>query len=174
MSFSSIPLQMALIDSIPSQYLLIGSTILVVVMGIMMMFIRMKSSQKPANAKKIIIPPIGMATGALMYISPYFRVTFDHTIIAIIVGVLCSLLLIKTSKFHIVGNDIFLKPSKAFFFVLFGLLAFRTIAKVYLGGEFHLGELGGLFWLLAFSMILPWRLAMLWQFKKLQKELKNA
>ena len=94
--------------------------------------------------------------------------------LTVIVGVLCSLILIKTSKFEIIEHDIYLKPSKAFIFVLVGLLIFRTVAKVYLGGTIHLGELGGIFFLLAFSMLLPWRLAMLVQFKKLEKQLKLA
>lgn len=161
-----------MLNSIPSQYILIGSTVAVVFMGIMMMFVRAKSAKKPANARKIMIPPVAMSTGALMYIFPYFRMPLELIIVAVIVGALCSILLIKTSKFHIVNDDIFLKPSKAFFFVLMGLLAFRTLGKVFLEGTFHLGELGGLFFLLAFSMILPWRLAMLVQFKKLEKELK--
>lgn len=161
-----------MLASIPSQYILIGSTIVVVCMGIMMMLVRAKSAKKPANAKKIIIPPFAMSTGALMFIFPYFRVSWDHIVVSVLVGVLCSVLLIKTSKFHIVGKEIYLKPSKAFFLVLLGLLAFRTVAKIYLGGTFHLGELGGLFWILAFSMIFPWRLAMLWQFKKLEKKLQ--
>ncbi|GEK34613.1 CcdC family protein [Kurthia sibirica] len=159
-------------ESIPSQFILIASTVLVVVMGITMMFVRAKSAKKPANAKKIIIPPIAMSSGALMFLFPYFRVSWEHTLVAVIVGMLCSILLIKTSKFHIVHEDVYLKPSKAFFFVLVGLLAFRTGGKVFLGGDFHLGELGGLFWILAFSMIAPWRIAMLLQFKKLQKKLQ--
>ncbi|MBQ0138452.1 MAG: cytochrome c biogenesis protein CcdC [Kurthia sp.] len=161
-----------MLASIPSQYILIGSTVVVVCMGIMMMLVRAKSAKRPANAKKIIIPPFAMSTGALMFIFPYFRVSWDHILMSVLIGVICSILLIKTSKFHIIGEDVYLKPSKAFFFVLLGLLTFRTIAKIYLGGTFHLGELGGLFWILAFSMILPWRLAMLWQFKKLQKKLQ--
>lgn len=161
-------------DSIPSQFILIASTVLVVIMGITMMFVRAKSAKKPANAKKIIIPPIAMSSGALMFLFPYFRVSWEHTLIAVGVGMLCSILLIKTSKFHIVKEDVYLKPSKAFFFVLIGLLAFRTGGKIFLGGEFHLGELGGLFWILAFSMIAPWRIAMLLQFNKLQKKLQAA
>lgn len=163
-----------MLSAIPSQYILIGSTIAVVCMGIMMMIVRMKSAKKPANARKIIIPPIAMSTGALMFIFPYFRLSPQLILISVVVGVACSILLIKTSKFQIVDNEIYLKPSKAFFFVLLGLLVFRTVGKIYLGGTFHLGELGGLFFLLAFSMILPWRLAMLWQFKKLTKKLNIA
>lgn len=109
-----------------------------------------------------------------MYIFPYFRLTWEHLWITVLIGVICSTILIKTSKFEVIGKDIFLKPSKAFAIVLVGLLVFRTAAKIYLGGTFHLGELGGIFYMLAYSMLLPWRLAMLVQFKKLQKQLQSV
>lgn len=109
-----------------------------------------------------------------MYIFPYFRLTWEHLWITVLIGVICSTILIKTSTFEVIGQDIFLKPSKAFAVVLVGLLVFRTAAKIYLGGTFHLGELGGIFYMLAYSMLLPWRLAMLVQFKKLQKQLQAA
>lgn len=160
-----------MLSSIPSQYMVIGSTVAVVFMGIMAMTVRAKSAKKPASAKKIIIPPIAMSTGALMFCFEYFRVPWPQVLEAILVGIIFSTVLIATSKFHIVENDIFLKPSKAFFFILAGLLIVRTVAKVYLIGAFHLGELGGMFWILAFSMIVPWRIAMLVRYKKLEKQL---
>lgn len=160
-----------MLGSIPSQYMLVGSTVAVVFMGIMMMIIRSKSAKKPASAKKIIIPPIAMSSGALMFCFDYFRVPFPQVMEAVIAGIVFSTVLIATSKFEIVDENVFLKPSKAFFFILIGLLIIRTVAKVYLSGSFHLGELGGMFWILAFSMILPWRIAMLIQYKKLEKRL---
>lgn len=162
------------IKEIPTQFWVIASTVVVVFMGVTAMLVRAKSAKKPATVKKIMIPPIAMSSGALMYVFPYFRLPLEHLMLTVIVGVLCSLILIKTSKFEIIEHDIYLKPSKAFIFVLVGLLIFRTVAKVYLGGTIHLGELGGIFFLLAFSMLLPWRLAMLVQFKKLEKQLKLA
>lgn len=160
-----------MLGSIPSQYMLVGSTVAVVFMGIMMMIIRSKSAKKPASEKKIIIPPIAMSSGALMFCFDYFRVPFPQVMEAVIAGIVFSTVLIATSKFEIVDEDVFLKPSKAFFFILIGLLIIRTVAKVYLSGSFHLGELGGMFWILAFSMILPWRIAMLIQYKKLERQL---
>lgn len=160
-----------MLGSIPSQYMLVGSTVAVIFMGIMMMIIRSKSAKKPASAKKIIIPPIAMSSGALMFCFDYFRVPFPQVMEAVIAGIVFSTVLIATSKFEIVDEDVYLKPSKAFFFILIGLLIIRTVAKVYLSGSFHLGELGGMFWILAFSMILPWRIAMLIQYKKLEKKL---
>lgn len=160
-----------MLQSIPSQYMLVGSTVAVVFMGIMMMFIRARSAKKPASARKIIIPPIAMSTGALMFCFDYFRVPWPQVFEVVIVGVIFSTVLIVTSKFHIVDGDVYLKPSKAFFFILIGLLIIRTVVKVYLSNTIHLGELGGIFFLLAYSMIAPWRIAMLIQYKKLEKQL---
>lgn len=159
-------------NAIPSQYLLFGTTIMAVVMGIVVMFVRVKASHRPVSAKKIIIPPIAMSTGALMFLFDEFQVPLLRIVEASIVGIIFSLFLIATSKFEIRGNDIFLKRSKAFFFILIGLLAFRVVAKLVLSDSFDIGELGGMFWILAFSMIVPWRIAMLIQYKKLLKTLK--
>ncbi|MGX9134710.1 CcdC family protein [Rummeliibacillus sp. JY-2-4R] len=161
-----------MLSAIPSQYIVIGSSVMFVIMGIMAMIIRSKSSKKPASVKKIIIPPFAMSTGALMFCFDYFRVPWPQVLEAVIAGIVCSTVLIATSKFEIVDNDVYLKPSKAFFFILIGLLVVRTVAKVYLSGSFHLGELGGMFFILAFSMILPWRIAMLIRYKKLEKQLQ--
>lgn len=161
-----------MISAIPSQYLIFGTTIMAVVMGVIVMFVRVKASHRPVSAKKIIIPPIAMSTGALMFLFDEFRVPPLRIVEASLVGLFFSLFLIATSKFEVRGNDIFLKRSKAFFFILIGLLAFRVVAKLVLSDSFDVGELGGMFWILAFSMILPWRLAMLVQYKKLLKSLK--
>ncbi|WP_146548620.1 CcdC family protein [Rummeliibacillus suwonensis] len=161
-----------MLSSIPSQFMLLGSTVAVVLMGIMMMIIRSRSSKKPASVKKIIIPPIAMSSGAFMFCFDYFHVAWPQVLEAVIAGIVFSTVLIATSKFQVLDDEVYLKPSKAFFFILIGLLVIRTVAKVYLSGSFHLGELGGMFWILAFSMILPWRIAMLIQYKKVEKELR--
>ncbi|WP_188613812.1 CcdC family protein [Lysinibacillus alkalisoli] len=156
-------------QQIPSHYLVIGSSVMAVVMGIFVMFVRMRSAKKPVNAKKIIIPPFAMSTGALMFISPYFRVAPLQILEAAIVGMLFSIVLIMTSKFEVRGTAIFMKRSKAFFFILMALLLIRLVAKGVLSSSIDVGELGGMFWILAFFMILPWRIAMLIQFKRLEK-----
>lgn len=46
----------------------------------------MKASEKPTNAKKIILPPLFMSTGALMFIDPVFRVTRGELIEAVVLG----------------------------------------------------------------------------------------
>ncbi|WP_264804235.1 CcdC family protein, partial [Cytobacillus sp. NCCP-133] len=108
------------------------SSIGAVFMAIFVMFIRMKAAKKPASAKKIILPPIFMSTGALMFVVPYFRVTPTEILEAASVGMLFSILLIKTSSFEIRDNEIYLKRSKAFAFILIGLLVVRIIGKMIL------------------------------------------
>ena len=80
---------------------------------------------------------------------------------------LFSILLIKTSKFEIRENEIYLKRSKAFIYILVGLLIVRLGLKSVLSTTIDFGELSGMFFLLAFSMIVPWRIAMYLDYKKL-------
>ncbi|MFJ7182953.1 CcdC family protein [Lysinibacillus xylanilyticus] len=156
-------------SNIPSQYYVIGSTIMAIFMGTFVMVLRMRASKKPTNEKKIIIPPIAMSSGAIMFLFEQFRVPPMQILESVAVGVVFSTILIATSKFEVKGQDIYLKRSKAFVFILIGLLVFRIIAKMILSSSIDVGELAGMFWILAFAMLLPWRIAMLIQFIKIKK-----
>jgi membrane protein CcdC involved in cytochrome C biogenesis len=145
-----------------------------VCMAIFAMFIRMKSAKKPASAKKIILPPLFMSTGALMFLFPMFRVTPLEIAEAVAIGMLFSILLIKTSAFEIRDNQIYLKRSKAFIFILIGLLVLRIVMKYFLSSSIDVGQLGGMFWILAFAMIVPWRVAMYMNYRKLYNELNGG
>ncbi|WP_421385430.1 CcdC family protein [Bacillus salacetis] len=145
----------------------IASSIIAICMGFFVIFIRMKAQKKPVTAKKIILPPLFMSTGAMMFFIPMFRVTLAEVVEALIVGMIFSIFLIKTSRFEIRDNDIYLKRSKAFAFILIGLLLVRIAAKLVLSSSIDYGQLSGMFWILAFGMIVPWRVAMYLQYKKL-------
>ncbi|WP_412761398.1 CcdC family protein [Parageobacillus toebii] len=153
--------------------LAIVSSIVAVFMALLVLFVRMKASNKPTNAKKIILPPIFMSTGALMFIDPVFRVTKGELIEAVVLGAFFSIFLIKTSKFEIINGKIYLKRSKAFIFILVGLIVIRLGLKTYLGRTIDYRQLSGMFYLLAFSMIVPWRVAMYITYKKLEQRLKH-
>ena len=149
------------------------SSIVAVCMAVGAMFIRLKAAKKPATLKKIILPPFFMSTGALMYVFPEFRLTPAEMLEAIGVGLFFSIFLIKTSKFEIRGQEIYLKRSKAFVFILIGLLVVRIVFKTYLSQSLDLGQLSGMFFLLAFAMIVSWRIAMYRSLTKLQKEMEK-
>jgi membrane protein CcdC involved in cytochrome C biogenesis len=150
------------------------SSIGAVFMGFFALFVRMKAAKQPTNAMKIIMPPVFMSSGALMYIVPDFRLTPLEIVEVVTVGMLFSILLIKTSKFEIRDNEIYLKRSKAFAVILIGLLIVRLGLKTVLSSTIDFGELSGMFFLLAFSMIVPWRIAMYRDYKNLYKQLTHV
>ena len=156
-------------DNIPSHYLLIGSTIMAVLMGSFVMVIRLRAQKKPVSTKKILIPPFAMSTGALMFIFEEFRVAPLQIAEAAALGLMFSVVLILTSKFEIRDDAVYMKQSKAFPFILVGLLVLRIILKLIFAESFDIGELAGMFFILAFFMILPWRIGMLIKYKKLEK-----
>jgi len=146
--------------------------ILAFFMAIFALFIRMKAMEKPANTKKILIPPLAMSTGFLMFVYPPVReITSLEVIEAFVVGMLFSIILIKTSSFEIRGKDIYMKRSKVFLVILLGLLGLRIIGKLVLGTYFDFEVLAGMFFILAFGMILPWRIAMYVKFKEVEQQL---
>ena len=163
-----------MIDAIPSQVLIIGTTVFALCMGIFVIKMRLRAQHKPATAKKIIIPPVAMSTGALMFIFEPFRLDGLQIIEAVAAGAVLSIFLIATSRFEVQGNDVYLKASKAFPYILIGLLIFRVVLKIALADAFNVAELGGMFWTLAFAMLWPWRIAMLIQYNKLKKTLVKA
>ncbi len=150
---------------------LVLSILIAFVMGAAVIVIRMKAQKYPVNEKKILLPPFFMATGALMYVVPYFRLSNFEILESIVLGVFFSSVLIMTSHFETKGSQIYLKKSKAFPLVLITLLLVRTVLKVFIGSNIDPGELAGMFFLLAFSMLLPWRLAMLRRYRKIKHQL---
>ncbi|GIO26251.1 CcdC family protein [Ornithinibacillus bavariensis] len=151
---------------------IIATTVLAFFMATFMIFMRLKASRRPASVKSIILPPLFMSTGAAMFLFPQFQLEWPQVVESIVVGVVFSIFLIRYSKFEIRENNIYLIPSKAFIFILFGLLFVRIILKLIIGSAVSLGETSGMFFLLAFGMIVSWRLAMLYKYKQLEKKLK--
>ncbi|UJL48020.1 cytochrome c biogenesis protein CcdC [Virgibacillus sp. NKC19-16] len=150
---------------------LVASTVVAAFMAGAMIVMRLKAAKKPASIKKIILPPLFMSTGAFMFIFPVFQIRWVQVLEALAVGIICSIFLIKTSKFEIRDQDIYLIPSKAFAFILVGLLLFRIIFKLAIGSTISLGQTSGMFFILAFGMIVTWRLSMLYKFVQLEKNL---
>lgn len=140
------------------------------IMATAVIFVRMRRQKKPVSAKSIILPPFFMATGFAMFFFPEAATPPMYDVIAFFVGMILSIPLILTSRFEIVGQDVYLKRSRAFFFILLGLLIIRIIIKLLINDSFTPIQTGGLFFLLAFGMLVPWRIAMLVMYRQLVKK----
>jgi len=158
------------------QFLVIASIVVSMLMVVVVNWVRLRNTKKPAVAKKIILPPFFMATGASMFILPMFRPTLPELISSIVMGMLFSIILIKTSKFEIRDNKIYHRRSKMFLVALIGLVALRMIGKIIIAETIQIdpAQMSGIFFILAFSMILPWRISMYIGFRKLERQLDNA
>ncbi|RYL90321.1 cytochrome c biogenesis protein CcdC [Sporolactobacillus sp. THM7-4] len=148
----------------------IASLLIGVLIALTVIAIRLKASKKPTGAKKIVLPPIFMSTGFLMFISPQTWISWPEAAGAFVAGVLLSWFLIKTSTFERRGSQIYLKRSRAFAFILIGLLVIRTVIKMILEQSINLPQTASIFFILAFGMILPWRIAMYAMYRRLLRE----
>ncbi|WP_353625637.1 cytochrome c biogenesis protein CcdC [Bacillus sp. JCM 19041] len=106
-----------------------------------------------------MIPPLAMSTGFLMFLYEPTRPSAFHVGEALLVGLLFSAVLIYTSKFERRDGDIYLKRSKAFAYILAVLLIIRVVLRLIVGQDINPAELSGMFFLLAFGMLLlgEWR-----------------
>nr|WP_306301380.1 CcdC protein domain-containing protein [Thalassobacillus sp. C254] len=120
-------------------------------MAALAIIIRLKAIKKPATLKKIVLPPIFMSTGFLMFLYEPARLSPLQIMEALAVGLIFSIFLIKTSKFEIKNNQIYLRRSKAFVFILIFLLLARITFKIIIGDAIHVAELAGMFFILAYG-----------------------
>ena len=122
---------------------------------------RVRETTKPLTRKAILFPPLGMATGHLMFLYPPTRVPWWWALTAYAVGAtLLAFPLIKTTKLDPRGQYIYITRSKAFLWVILGLVAVRVALREYVEQHVSLLQTGSLFYLLAFGMVVHWRINM--------------
>jgi membrane protein CcdC involved in cytochrome C biogenesis len=129
---------------------------------------RLREGRRPITLKTIVIPPFGMATGFAMFIFPAFRISWTWALGAFLVGsLLLSYPLIRTSRLVFEQNKVMVRRSKVFFVVVLVLAAVRYLGRDYIGRMISLEQTAGLFFILAFGMILTWRTSMYFEYKRL-------
>lgn len=129
---------------------------------------RVQETRRPVSLRQIVIPPMGMATGFCMFFAPMFRVPWTWGLGAFATGaVALAYPLLRTSKLVREGNVVMLRRSNAFMAVLIGLAAIRLAARGYLDTIISVEQTSALFFVLAFGMILRWRMQMLLEYRAL-------
>jgi membrane protein CcdC involved in cytochrome C biogenesis len=132
---------------------------------------RLREGRTAVTFKKIVIPPVGMATGFSMFLAPPFRIPWIWGIAAFLIGaIVLAYPLLLTSRLERSGEAIMMKRSGAFFSVIIVLAAIRYLARGYFDTVLSIEQTGALFFVLAFGMILRWRASMLIEYRTLRKE----
>ena len=129
---------------------------------------RVREGRTAVTVKKIVMPPLGMATGFCMFLVPAFRVPWTWALVAFLVGaVALAYPLLITSRLVRSGEAIMMQRSNAFFLVVIALAAIRYFARGYFDRIMSIDQTAALFFVLAFGMILRWRLRMLSEYRAL-------
>lgn len=109
---------------------------------------------------------MGMATGFSMFLVPSFRIPWTWALGAFLAGaVALAYPLLRTSKLVREGDVVMMQRSHAFFTVILVLAAIRLLARGYFDSVLSAQQTGALFFVLAFGMILRWRLHMFFEYR---------
>jgi membrane protein CcdC involved in cytochrome C biogenesis len=137
------------------------ATVVTVLFALTVIFVRLKASSRPVTSKTIIIPPLGMATGALMFVYPPTHIPLLWGLIAFAVGwLIFAYPLIRTTKFEIRDTQVFVQRSAGFVVILLSLLVIRLTLHEFIQQYVTVPQTAGLFFLLAFGTITRWRMHM--------------
>ena len=151
----------------------IASTAVIIAFALSVIAVRLRAQKRPTSARKIAMPPLGMSTGFLMFLSPVMRIPYSYAIAAFLAGCLFSLPLIASSRMELVDGDIYLKRSSAFVIVLLALLVIRVALHSYIERYITIPQTGAVFFILAFGMLLPWRVAMYVRYRQFEAGIRR-
>jgi membrane protein CcdC involved in cytochrome C biogenesis len=132
---------------------------------------RFRETRSPVSARKIVLPPLGMSTGLCMFIAPAARIPVSWAAVAFGAGALVfSYPLARSSRLIRSGGVILMQRSRAFLWILLGLVAARFGLRSYVERFVTPIQTASVFFLLAFGMIVRWRAVMLVEYLRLQAE----
>ncbi|MGC1421146.1 MAG: cytochrome c biogenesis protein CcdC [Terracidiphilus sp.] len=136
---------------------------------------RLREARSAVSLRKIIIPPLGMATGFSMFVDSAFRVPWSWAAIAFLIGAaVLAWPLLLTTRLERQGETVRMKRSSAFLLVILVLAAIRLFARGYFDTILTTQQTAGIFFILAFGMIVIWRAKMLLDFRRLTADLETS
>ena len=143
-------------------FLAAGAGAIVVIMW------RLREARTAVSLRKIIIPPLGMATGFSMFVDSAFRVPWTWAGIAFLMGAMVlAWPLLLTTRLERQGKTVRMRRSSAFLVVILVLAVIRILARGYFDAILTPQQTAGVFFILAFGMIVIWRAKMLMDFRRL-------
>jgi membrane protein CcdC involved in cytochrome C biogenesis len=129
---------------------------------------RLREARTAVSLRKIVIPPLGMATGFSMFLVPAFRIPWAWAALAFAIGaVALAWPLLLTTRLERQGDAVMMRRSSAFLAVILVLAAIRFAARGYFNTILTGRQTAGVFFILAFGMIVIWRAKMLMDFRRL-------
>lgn len=129
---------------------------------------RVRESRRPVSLKSLIIPPLGMSTGFSMFVVPAFRIPLVWGLVAFVLGAFVfAYPLVSTPQLTVEDGLIMMRRSRWFLVVILALAAVRLGLREYISSIISVQQTAGLFFVLAFGMIVRWRTTLLMEYRRL-------
>ena len=129
---------------------------------------RVRESRRPVSLKSLIIPPLGMSTGFSMFVVPAFRIPLMWGLVAFVLGAFVfAYPLVATPQLTVEDGLIMMRRSRWFLVVILALAAVRLGLREYISSIISVQQTAGLFFVLAFGMIVRWRTTLLMEYRRL-------
>ena len=128
---------------------------------------RVRESRRPVSLGSLIIPPLGMSTGFSMFAMPAFRIPWTWGLAAFVLGAFVfAYPLVSSPQLTIEDGLIMMRRSRWFLVVILGLAAVRLGLREYVSSIISVQQTAGLFFVLAFGMIVRWRTTLLMKYRQ--------
>ena len=129
---------------------------------------RVRESRRPVSLRSLIIPPLGMSTGFSMFVVPAFRIPLMWGLVAFVLGAFVfAYPLVSTPQLSVEDGLIMMRRSRWFLVVILALAAVRLGLREYISSIISVQQTAGLFFVLAFGMIVRWRTTLLMEYRRL-------
>jgi membrane protein CcdC involved in cytochrome C biogenesis len=129
---------------------------------------RVRESRRPVSLRSLIIPPLGMSTGFSMFAMPAFRIPWTWGVAAFVLGAMVfAYPLVASPQLTVEDGLIMMRRSRWFLVVILGLAAVRLGLRQYISSIISVQQTAGLFFVLAFGMIVRWRTTLLMEYRRL-------
>ena len=129
---------------------------------------RLRETMRPVTARSIVVPPVMMSTGFSMFLRPEFRVSWRWAVGAFLAGaVVLAYPLLQSTRLAREGDAIVMRRSRSFLVILLGLFAIRLALRDSVGQILPLTQTAAVFFILAFGMIVRWRVWMFGEYRRL-------
>jgi membrane protein CcdC involved in cytochrome C biogenesis len=129
---------------------------------------RLHETRRPVTPRSILIPPLGMSTGFAMFLLHEFRLGWPWALGAFLAGAaVLSIPLIRSTELTVRGGVVWVKRSRAFLAILIGLVALRLALRNYVAHILPARQTAGVFFILAFGMIVRWRMWMWREYRRI-------
>jgi membrane protein CcdC involved in cytochrome C biogenesis len=136
--------------------------------AIAILVFRWQEGLRPITTRSLLLPPLGMSTGLLMFWWPPTRVPPHWAALGLALGAgLLAIPLLLSSPLENREGKVFMQRSPYFMLIVLSLMSLRFLLRHWLGAYLSWPQTGAIFYLIALGMMWRWRLTLWFKYRRL-------